>query len=253
MRIRFNTYSLKSSGLKAIKEELVTRGHDAKIIKHNRSRYTPSPADLIINWGVRDYNLSLPALNTNARNATNKLIALTMMQARNKLRFTTDMEKAKQFKLCYCRLNLHSYGGGGIVLATSPAEVVPAPLYTKGITKVAGEYRVHVFKGQVIDFSKKMRMSNERLEVEGITHNPHIRNHANGYVFGRDGVDLPEKVALSALNAVEDLGLDFGAADVVLSGYSNNAFCLEVNTAPGMEGTTVQRYADAIEGYFSGR
>ena len=51
-----------------------------------------------------------------------------------------------------------------------------------------------------------------------------------------------------ALNAIEDLQLDFGAVDVVVSGYSGGAFVLEVNSAPGLEGTTVQKYVEAIEG-----
>ena len=53
-----------------------------------------------------------------------------------------------------------------------------------------------------------------------------------------------------ALNAIEDLQLDFGAVDVVVSGYSDNSFVLEVNTAPGIEGTTVKKYVEAIEGWY---
>ena len=35
---------------------------------------------------------------------------------------------------------------------------------------------------------------------------------------------------------------------MVVSGYSGGAFVLEANSAPGLEGTTVQKYVEAIEG-----
>ena len=171
------------------------------------------------------------------------------MSPRNKLRWTTDKEEAKTFKLCYCRTLLCSSQGRGIVVARSPEEVVDAPLYTKGIIRVAGEYRVHVFKGQIIDVVQKKKLSTEQRELRGIGDvNPYIRNHNNGYIFARRDISCPDSVKTVALNAIEDLQLDFGAVDVVVSGYSGGAFVLEVNSAPGIEGTTVQKYVDAIEG-----
>ena len=37
---------------------------------------------------------------------------------------------------------------------------------------------------------------------------------------------------------------------MVVSGYSGGAFVLEVNTAPGIEGTTVEKYVEAIEDWY---
>jgi D-alanine-D-alanine ligase-like ATP-grasp enzyme len=43
------------------------------------------------------------------------------------------------------------------------------------------------------------------------------------------------------------LGLDFGAADVLFNARRNQAYVLEVNTAPGLEGQTVNDYAEAFK------
>lgn len=239
MKIRFAVNNLGSQGLRNLKVKLQERGHDALIIKHNKSRYIPKDTDIIINWGIPKVNIPF-ALNANSNNAVNKLKAFQLM-VRNGLRYTTDIEVAKTFKLCYCRTLLSASQGRGIVVATSPNEIVEAPLYTKGIKSVKGEYRVHVFKNNIIDYAQKKK----RNGVE--EYNKYIRNYENGYIYARENVILPDNVISTSLEAVEDLGLDFGAVDVIVSGYSGKAFVLEVNTAPGLQGSTVEAYAKAIE------
>lgn len=242
-RVRFCCNNMGSSGLRLLNKTLQDSGINSLIIKHNNSKYIPKDTDLIINWGVPKHPLPLPnILNKNSRNAANKLTAFQLM-VRNKLRWTTDKEEAKTFKLCYCRTLLSSSQGRGIVVATSPEEVVDAPLYTKGIIKVGGEYRVHVFQGNIIDVVQKKR----RIDYEGEISKT-IRNYENGWIFAREDINVPERVLVVAKEAVEDLQLDFGAVDVVFSNYSHEAFVLEVNTAPGMQGTTVESYSNAIIG-----
>jgi len=60
----------------------------------------------------------------------------------------------------YCRTSLHGKGGEDIVIASTVDELVDAPLYTKGVN-ADKEYRVHVFKGKVIDYVKKGRARTE--------------------------------------------------------------------------------------------
>jgi hypothetical protein len=98
-----------------------------------------------------------------------------------------------------------------------------------------------VFKGSVIDFVQKKLKS-------GFTPKPYIRSHDNGWVFCREGVELPESVSNTALRAVEALGLDFGAVDLAIS-KKGKVCVFEVNTAPGIEGTTVTNYTKAIKAY----
>jgi glutathione synthase/RimK-type ligase-like ATP-grasp enzyme len=114
-------------------------------------------------------------------------------------------------------------------------------LYTLYIKKTA-EYRVHVFNGKVIDVVEKRKIK-DRDDVDY-----KIRNHDNGWVFAREGVDMPKAVGQESIKAINALGLDFGAVDVIWNRH-HGAFVLEVNTAPGLEGTTIESYATAIEEY----
>jgi D-alanine-D-alanine ligase-like ATP-grasp enzyme len=40
--------------------------------------------------------------------------------------------------------------------------------------------------------------------------------------------------------------LDFGAIDIIYNESRDQAYVLEVNTAPGLTGQTIQSYADAF-------
>jgi D-alanine-D-alanine ligase-like ATP-grasp enzyme len=76
-----------------------------------------------------------------------------------------------------------------------------------------------------------------------------VRNLANGFVFQRNGIEVPEvvrQVARDTLLAVE--GLTFGAVDVIFNERANRAYALEINTAPGLEGTTVDDYVTFFRG-----
>ena len=73
-----------------------------------------------------------------------------------------------------------------------------------------------------------------------------IRNAANGFVFARNAIDLPDDCAVQAKKALAMTGLDFGAVDVIYNERLEQSFVLEVNTAPGLEGTTVDDYVAAL-------
>ncbi|MCR4284419.1 MAG: hypothetical protein NUV97_00030, partial [archaeon] len=90
----------------------------------------------------------------------------------------------------FCRTKLTAHSGQGIIIASTPEELVEAPLYTK-YTKCKYEYRVHVMNGQIIDFVQKKKR-------DGIEANPHIRSHDYGWIFAREGVELPECVKSAA-------------------------------------------------------
>jgi glutathione synthase/RimK-type ligase-like ATP-grasp enzyme len=73
-----------------------------------------------------------------------------------------------------------------------------------------------------------------------------IRSWNNGWVFCHENVQAPPKVCEVAIQAVESLGLDFGAVDIGFREKEGKAFVFEVNTAPGIEGTTVRHYVEAV-------
>jgi glutathione synthase/RimK-type ligase-like ATP-grasp enzyme len=135
---------------------------------------------------------------------------------------------------------LNGHSGRGIVVAATPDGLVQAPLYVEYVPK-QDEYRIHVFNNEVIATQRKAR----RHDVE----NPNwkIRNHANGFVFARDGVVAPPLVLEQSIMAVAALGLDFGGVDVVFNRNRNMAYVLEVNSACGLEGQTVNDYANALQ------
>jgi glutathione synthase/RimK-type ligase-like ATP-grasp enzyme len=118
--------------------------------------------------------------------------------------------------------------------------LVDAPLYTKYIRKQK-EFRVHVFNSKILDIQEKRRSS----AVDD--HHPYIRNHANGYVFCRGDIEEPHDLRGVAVSAVNALGLDFGAVDVIWNEAQDKCYVLEVNTACGLEGSTVNKYVQAIK------
>jgi glutathione synthase/RimK-type ligase-like ATP-grasp enzyme len=138
-----------------------------------------------------------------------------------------------------CRTVLNGHSGKGIVIAETVDELVDAPLYTKYIKKKS-EWRVHIFNGQVIDIQRKVR-NNDVEEV-----NWRVRNHANGFIYQRNNLAPPDCVLKAAVGAMNLTLLDFGAVDVIYNEHYDKAYVLEINCAPGLEGTTVERYVEAF-------
>jgi glutathione synthase/RimK-type ligase-like ATP-grasp enzyme len=161
-------------------------------------------------------------------------------------KFTTELHDAEDWinngYTVYCRTKLMGHSGNGIVIANTINQLVDAPLYTVA-TKHKHEYRVHVFRGEVID----IQMKRKRNGAQGGTG---IRNHSNGWVYTRAEIAPPEELLLSSLSAVKLLSLDFGAVDIGHRLIDNKFFVFEVNTAPGLEGITLDNYAKAIYNYY---
>lgn len=143
-----------------------------------------------------------------------------------------------------CRTLLRGSEGRGIVVAERADQIVQAPLYTKYFKKKR-EYRVHVFNGEVIDVQEKRR----RNGVDG--GDTRIRNLANGYVFCRNGVVEPTGLRDLAIRATEALGYNIGAVDIAFNEHHNQLVVFEVNANPGLEGTTLENYSNAIVGWYN--
>ena len=89
----------------------------------------------------------------------------------------------------------------------------------------------------------------QKKKRHGVIDGSGIRNHANGWVFARVDITPPAKLIEAAIEAVKLLKLDFGAVDVGYRERDDKVFVFEVNTAPGIEGTTVDKYANAFNSY----
>jgi glutathione synthase/RimK-type ligase-like ATP-grasp enzyme len=176
--------------------------------------------------------------------ASNKLQSLQALSEAGVVvpEFTTFQWQAQKWVdegvTVVARTLLNASKGKGIVMCGAGATVPLAPLYTKYVPKY-DEYRVHVMDGVVFDIQQKRR----RRDVET---NSQIRNERNGWVFCRQGVECPEVVADAGRRAVGALELDFGGCDIGFTRRGSIATTYEVNTAPGIEGSTLAAYANAI-------
>lgn len=158
--------------------------------------------------------------------------------------FTSDRATAvawiRDGSAVMCRTLLRASEGRGIVVAETEEQLVNAPLYTRYVPKKQ-EYRVHVLNGEVIDVQQKKKRAGFEAE-----RNTKIRNLANGYVFCRDGIVEPNNLRSVAIEATRSLGYSLGAVDIAYNVKREQLVVLEVNANPGMQGTTLENYANAI-------
>lgn len=248
MRIRLYPYGPSNSArdlVRAIPKALRIR---------ERGAYRPRRDDVIVNWGnpripgwwtlsARNNILNQPEA---VRRAINKITALQFFTD-NRVPcpdWTRDQARAAQWldagHKVLARTTVSGKGGVGIRVLREPRDMVHAPLYVKYKKKEA-EYRIHVFNGEVIDRQQKRR----RNDAEQDDNQKLIRSHKNGWIFARENVTARQEVDSAAISAVNCLGLTFGAVDI--GWHSRHGICVyEVNTAPGIEGTSINNYAAAI-------
>lgn len=119
--------------------------------------------------------------------------------------------------------------------------------------KKKAEFRIHLFKFPegitVVDKQQKVLRKTHPQTGEPIDKNSvnfMIRNHRNGFIFQRNEIEVPEDVLTQAVRAFSLSGLDFGAVDVIWNEHERKAYVLEINTAPGLEGTTLDNYVSAF-------
>ena len=216
--------------------------------------YNARRKDVIVNWGNStpphfrwmEQDLNNPHAIALASNKLNTFTELECKGFEDIPQYTISKDIAKHLidmgDTIYCRSTVTGHSGRGIVIANTTNELINAPLYTVK-TKHKHEYRVHVFRGQVLDIQMKRKRN-------GAVGGTGIRNHANGWVYARAEIAPPEELLLSSINAVRLLGLDFGAVDIGHRVIDNKFFVFEVNTAPGLEGTTLDKYSKAIYNYY---
>lgn len=251
-------YNIGSQGARALARQLNT------VRVRRNGRYVPRRNDAVINWG----NSEVPRWRERIVGATYVICnhPARVAVASDKLRtfqvfraagiphpaWTTNRTEAEAFftserSKVVCRSLLRASEGRGITVAETPTALIPAPLYVKYWPKTT-EYRVHVFRGEVIDVAQKRLRNGER---ERVGRNRYVRSHSNGWIFARENVDFPRQARELALSAVRSLGLDFGAVDLAVNSRGEYTV-FEVNTAPGLEGQTVGKYANAVRRFCNG-
>jgi len=237
-------YKSGSTGAKALAQAI-----GARRIKHTGSRLRGGPDKTVLNWGANELPPEVQkcrVLNTpeSVSVATNKLQCFQVLEGHNvgTVPYTASRGQAgawlAQGKAVVQRTLLRASAGRGIIMADTKEDLVNAPLYTQYIKKES-EWRVHIIDGDIIDIQRKVRDS--RVPTEDVDWR--VRNHDRGFIFQRHDVHPPVEVVTAATEAVAALGLFFGAVDVIFNRHHGKAYVLEVNCAPGLEGTTLENYA----------
>lgn len=254
MKLKIVPYKRFSDSAFALRDALRSIEVPCQIVHRDSPTYWMKSSHQILNWGtnikptwgrnwgvINDYDY--------VNQATNKLISFQVFRANNILTppWTTNRDEAYQwirdgFSIV-CRTVLNGTNGHGIVLADTIEQMVDAPLFVQ-YKKKKKEFRIHVFNGKVIDVQQKRKRHDADVNAK-------IRNLTNGWVFCREDVICPEGADDLAQRAVSSLGLQFGAVDIIYNEKEKSSYVLEVNTAPGLEGTTLQSYALAIKEWFN--
>ncbi|MBU6231632.1 hypothetical protein KGP36_03095 [Patescibacteria group bacterium] len=197
----------------------------------------------MINWGNKDAHRLFPqALNSSTEEATDKLRFFRALQGSDITpAFWTNADEIPNDAFpIVCRTILNGHSGRGIVIADSRDQLVRAPLYTQYVKKQA-EFRIHLGRrgNEYVTIAEQRKVRDPNVEVTDWR----IRNHDSGFIFQRQGIEVPASVRDVARLCIEALRLDFGAVDVIYNVRQRRAYVLEINTAPGLEGQTVEDYA----------
>lgn len=182
------------------------------------------------------------SITTNPLNKIEQFTRFTRFQI-SCPRFALNSEDARKLgaKTLFARTLINSTNGRGIVEFEGTNPQYPrAPLYVEYVPKKA-EYRFHVFNNKIIDVQQKKK----KREFER-DRDTRIRNLNNGYVYCRDNIVPPAGADKLAIAAVAALGYQYGAVDLIYNEKQNKCFVLEVNSRPGLMGTTLDKYVTAI-------
>jgi len=228
-----------------------------------RGLVSPHRINKIIRWGTTETfgeNEECMELNTchAVMNSSNKIKSLQLMKEADVSVpwFTDNRETATEYNKNFPIVGrTTNHQGGSNFRVTYPTTF---PNLTNDrlsshwleLIPIHKEWRVHVFRGEVIGVSRKTD--------EGVEHritNRLTRNHSNGWRFIRCDLDfVQDRLKEIAIEAIKALSLDFGAVDIILStGEENNAtgrkyYVLEVNSAPSLESnsTIIEKYIGGI-------
>lgn len=202
-----------------------------------------STEETIVNWGRYRANAKL---NPNISNVTNKRVMRELFKEHD-VPMPRLIDK-NELRLCLFRKPLvgrpdHHTKGRGFWKVDSVASLNRAVAGTRRkraathfmeFVESDREYRVHIFKGKSIRISEKIYTDGSKKE----------------YTTGKPGEIKLAKVRKAAKLAVEAVGLDFGAVDILARGENNEeVFVLEVNAAPGLGGTMPKLYLETFENW----
>ena len=236
-----------------LKNRFKERGHHCFIAKRD-GEYTPRASDLIIGWGYSRHPMwEQKALDKGSKwlnhcskilNAVQKMESFELMEQAGVSipKWTRSKQRAQIWSnagvVIFARSEDRGCKGAGITVVQPGQEMPNALFYTQYIPNTK-EYRVYVCRGTVIDVLEKRRIS------DATETNEYIRgSEESGWAFCRQNVHLSVAAKEQCIEAVKALGLDFGGVDLLTTGSQSTV--LEVNTAPDIFGSGLDRFVDAF-------
>lgn len=241
-------YHRLSRSAKALAEAMKVKRYDTR-------KYEGEELETVINWGSQSSIIKAKTLLNKpscVKVCSDKVKFFSAVKDKVRIpAYTESLEEALEFIKkgeTVLGRKRRGYGGTDIVFYEDDPDVFAMSDFFSVYKKKKDEYRVHVIGDKIILVQKKsLRLTDdEGNPVNKDDIDFRIRNHANGFIFKRNDIDPPKDVLDQAFAAVKAVGLDFGAVDVIYNNYERQAYVLEVNTAPGLEGTTVFDYAKAM-------
>lgn len=243
-RIFLYSYNNASTACRLLSEKM-----NVMRIKHERSNYRHRENNWIINWGSSSLE-DLPRVINPSRVTTiltNKLsffMSLKDKEGINQIEWTRDKNVASTWDgVILERHSLSGNSGKGIKIKDKNT-LESCPLYVKYVPKKS-EWRIHLIGDDIVRIQQKTtRRGVEPKEWK-------IRSHDNGFIFCVKE-DCPAQVrdqAMKVHKIFQGMGLTFAAYDVIYNEHNNKAYVLEGNTAPGIEGETVDIYASRLKEY----
>lgn len=251
MNTRFYLYCGRSS----TSGDALIKGLGGKRIKNVGSRYRYRRGDVVINWGCTHTSLDIPYVNSPNRVA----IAVSKIKTFEALRrngisvpdYTLDSAVAldwnKNIRVLGRDLDNGSKGRGITVYDKGTLTPDKHHKFFVKYFKKEREFRFHVVAGKIIFAAEKLKKANFN---DNKNNNKYVRSHNRGWVFAFNHLQdkpYPKEGLDQVINAVNTLGLDFGAVDC---GWNKDrGYCVfEINTAPGIEGSTLNAYIEAFKG-----
>lgn len=193
-----------------------------------------SGGNAVVCWGA-GYSGNLPSLNgkTGSMDKYQQFVAMRGAGVPTPLFFPGNVSTEAVRSYPLLARKKHHHGGTDIMLILQKEDLAlrraaGAEFFVQYIPRMC-EYRVWIYRRRHLGTYQKVLRHPEQYTKVGC-------NFDNGFAFDLARIETVPRAAIDAsMAAVDSLGLDFGAVDVLM-GTDHKAYVLEVNTAPGVEG-----------------
>ena len=259
MKLAIYSYDNNSESAILLRNKL-NEGADNQcfLINHNNSRFVGNIDKTVINWGASTLPyepLRCTVLNhpDRVKRAINKVKFFKHSATQEEYEtppFTTDPVEAQQWldagDVVVCRTQIKGHASAGIVICRQGDELPQGcKLFTKYIKK-RREFRVHVTRnGRCLIQEKLKKRDVQATDEDFMIRDPEkfafctIRN-------GAVSADLLQRLEATAIDVIDHMGLDFGGVDIGYNQHYNKLYVYEINTAPGIDGSDLEWYAEHL-------